>query len=240
MCENIFKELLGEMIESELAEFDNLPDRKPSLRHRIAMKRIFARYETNKLKENERTTAALPPSRLNFKQRIILALVIVLLMTLLVGWVAVFISKDFHGIVYADNTHLFAVNTENAPTIIEYQYTLDHIPEGFELIKTVSSPTFVYTYYLNNSTEQTIVLEQSVKLDYDPHYDNERGKFEEFNINGKTGLFIDFSTEKLNSSTFIWDNGDYIIEISLDLDKNSAADLLEINKVLENQQVIQN
>ncbi len=233
MCENIFKELLGEMMESELAEFDNAPDRKPSLRHRLAMKRIFARYERNKLKENERTTAVeLPRSRLNFKQRIILALVIVLLMSFLVGWVVVFTSKDFHGIIYADNTQLFAINTENAPTIIEYQYTLDHVPEGFELIKTVSSPTFVYTYYLNNSTEQTIVLEQSVKLHYDPHYDNERSKFDEFNINGKTGLFIDFSTEKLNSSTFIWDNGDYIIEISLDLDKDSAIDLLEINNFL--------
>lgn len=232
MCENIFKELLGEMMKSEFAEYDNPPKWKFSLKHRIAMKRIFAQYERNKLKVNERTTAVeLPRSRLNFKQRIVLALIIVLLMALLVGWVAVFVSKDFHGIVYADNTHLFAVNTENAPTKIEYQYTLDHVPEGFELIKTVSSPTFVYTYYLNNSTKQTIVLEQSVKSQYDPHYDNEHGKFDEFNINGKTGLFIDFSTEKLNNSTFIWDNGDYIIEISLDLDKDSAIDLLEINKL---------
>ena len=69
MCENVFKELLEEMIESELAEFDNAPEWKPSLKHRLAMKRIFARYERNvqKLKEKllskrhspNRTTLAL-------------------------------------------------------------------------------------------------------------------------------------------------------------------------------------
>ena len=55
MNENIFKQLLGEMLESDFAEFDNSPEWKPSLKHRLAMKRIFARYERNvrKLKEKD-------------------------------------------------------------------------------------------------------------------------------------------------------------------------------------------
>ena len=45
------------------------------------------------------------------------------------------------------------------------------------------------------------------------------------------GLYIDFSSDNRNNSVFIWDNGDYIIEISADLYKESALDLLNIAKL---------
>lgn len=232
MCENVFKGLLGEMMESELAKFDNAPDWKPSLRHRLAMKRIFARYERNvqKLKGKERITGV-EPSSLNFKQRIFLALVIVLLMILLVGWVNVFVSKDFHGIVYADNTHLFAVNTENAPASIEYKYSLNYVPEGFELVETDDiSPSNVYMLYKNSLTGQTITFSQWVKSHFKPHINTEYSKLREIDINGISGLCIDMSKGDYDKTLLLWDNKDYIIEISADLDKASTIDLLEINK----------
>ena len=47
MNENVLSQLLGEMMESEFAECDNTPKWKYSLKHRFAMKRIFASFERN-------------------------------------------------------------------------------------------------------------------------------------------------------------------------------------------------
>lgn len=54
MSESAFREILGEAIKSELAEFDNVPVHKFSLKHRLAMKRIFAKFERNASKMKKR------------------------------------------------------------------------------------------------------------------------------------------------------------------------------------------
>ena len=88
MNEDLFRQLLGEMLESEFAEYDDPPKWKFSLKHRRAMKRIFVRYERNakKLKENTSETA-IPiercKPRFNLKQRLLITLCIIFLMTLL-------------------------------------------------------------------------------------------------------------------------------------------------------------
>ena len=88
MNETLFKEILGEFVKRNYAEFDNAPEHKFSLKHRIAMKRIFARYDKNTRKNpyitTELSVQTMPRYRL--KQKIIIALVIVILMTLLTGW----------------------------------------------------------------------------------------------------------------------------------------------------------
>ena len=42
---------------------------------------------------------------------------------LLTDFIVAFVSKKFSGMVYSDNTHLFAVNTENCPTTIGEKYS---------------------------------------------------------------------------------------------------------------------
>lgn len=240
MSEDILNELMLEVHRIECGVPDDLPDFKPSLRHRLAMKRIFVRFERNARKlSKEGIIQELPITehrtiRYNIKQRILIATLIIILMTLLAGCVNVivkFVSEHFNGTVYEDNTQLFVVNLENCPQTIEYQYVLTNVPDGFELIETISSPTNVYTLYSNELTGQVITLYQWVKTHFSPHYNTENNAFEKIEINGTTGLFIDLNDDKRNKSVFIWDNGDYITEISADLDKNSALDLLNITKL---------
>ena len=219
------------MLESEFAEYDHPPKWQFSLKHRLAMKRIFARYERNvqKLKEKSPDTAALIEQnkpRLSFKQRMLIVICIIILMTFLVGWVIVFISRDFHGMVYKDYTLINAVNLENSPETIEYEYVLSCVPDGFELIETDTSPTNVYTLYMNSLTKQTITLHQWVKSHYTPHLNTEYHTLEEIYINNTTGLYMDLSHEDYYRTLLAWDNGDYIIEVSADLDKDSTMDLL--------------
>lgn len=235
MSENVFRQLLGEMVDSEFAEY-NSREWKFSLKHRLAMKRIFARYENNVQKLKEKSIEPIAPNeqnkpRLSFKRRLLLALCIIFFMTFLVGWVVVFVSKDFHGTVHHEYTLVNAKNLENAPQTIEYTYILNSVPDGFELIETIPSPTNIYTKYKNNLTNQTIVLSQWVKSHYTPHINTEHRILEEIDINGITGLFVDFSGDTSDSSLAIFDNGDYIIEISADLDKESTIELCKVNKL---------
>ena len=239
MSENILKDILIEAHQIECGISGELPDFKPSLRHRIAMKRIFARFGRNMRKLRNAGAAELPvierkTSIRGIKQRILTAALIIILMALLAGCVSAvvkFVSEHFNGTVYEDNTQLFTVNLDNCPQTIEYQYAFTDVPEGFELIETVPSSTNIATLYLNSSTGQTITLNQTVKTHFSTHYNTEKNAFEEIKINDTIGLYIDLSSDKRNNSVFIWDNEDYIIEISADLDKNDALDLLNIAKL---------
>lgn len=240
MIEDVLKDIMLEVHKIECGVTDELPDFKPTLRHRIAMKRIFARFEKNTCKMRKAVTIQEPlisehrTRRHNIKQRTLIAMIIIILMTLLVGCVSAivkFVSEHFNGTVYEDNTQLFAINLENCPQTIEYQYVLTNVPEGFELNETLSSTTSVYTLYSNELTGQFITIQQWVKTHYTPHYNTEKRTFEENEINGTTVLFIDLSSDKRNNSVLIWDNDDYIIEISADLDKNNTLDLLNITKL---------
>lgn len=238
MNETILKQILEELMEEELAEFDNVPAWKPSLKHRIAMKRIFARYERNvrRLKEERAADKSEPAERrpLTFRRlgkRLTVLLIVIFLAVLTGCTAAIFISKSFHGVVHEDNTQLFAVDAKNSPAKIEYKYVLASIPDGFEMTETDSSPFDCYTRYKNKQTGQGITLRQWVKAKFDPHYNTEHHQLEDITVNGREGMCIDFSGEAFSHTVVVWDNGDYIIEISADLDKVDTINLSKINKL---------
>lgn len=235
MNESVLKEILGEALKCGLAEFDNAPEHKFSLRHRLAMKRIFSKFErnvcklNNEVKADNAITVEFKP-RFNIRQRILFITIVIILMTLLVGWVVVFVSEKFHGTVYRDNTHLFAIEIEGSPTTIEYKYALASIPDGFEMIDTNLSPNNAYTRYKNKQTGQGITIRQWVKEKFEPHYNTENHHFEEVTVNGKAGLYIDFSEGTYSRTLLVWDNEDYILEIVADLTKTETVDLAKFNK----------
>ena len=239
MNETVFKEILGEALNLEISQFDNAPERKFSLKHRIAMKFIFAKYNRNVRKltppnttyKSLTTPNCLPHCGLG-KRLTLLWLVILLMALLLVGCsIASFVLNNFKCTVHQDNTQIEIVNIEGAPKTINSTYTLACVPDGYELTETYTSRTNAYTLYINPSTEQEIILGQWVKRSFKPHYNTEYNSIEEVDINGGTGLCIDFSDITHNHSLVVWDNGDYIIEIVADLDKDSTVELSKINKI---------
>lgn len=236
MNENILKEILAELCEEEIAELDKLPPFKTSLRHRLAMKRIFARFERNtrKAAKSSSPTLAIQNTRKRPITRLILISVIIACAALLTGAVVIYFSKSFHGTVYPDNTHLFAVNTENCPKTIEQEYYLSELPEGFEIKQHDSSPFDVYTFYKNSSSGKIITLTQRIKSSYNSHYNTEYCSFEEIEINGHDGLCLDFGDDEHHHSLVVWDNGDYVLEIVGDLSKSDILKLAKSAKVLKN------
>ena len=240
MNEAVFREILGESLKNEYAGYDNAPEHKFSLRHRLAMKRIFMRYDRNvrRIRKEEAPkmlskteTGLVHKPRYNFKRRLMIAMIIILFMTFLSGWNGTFRSKNFYGKVFHDSTQIFASDIENCPQTIECKYALDHVPEEYELLEFDSSPADVYTLYMNKTNKHTITLYQCVKADYIPHLNTEYNPIQKVDINGTECLCIDFSDYTHDSSLIVWDNGDYIIEISADLDKESIIELSKIHKI---------
>ncbi len=236
MNEKILKDILAEICEEEISDFSNMPAFKTSLRHRLAMKRIFTLFE-----KNSRSTVNTSPqisfsqhTHLSLRKRLIIIFVLIICAALLTGFIAVYISKNFYGTVYSDNTQLFAVNSENCPTTIEYKYYLSAIPNEFEIVEQDSSSFDAYTKYKNNSSEQVLTFSQYTKNGHKPHYNTEHHDLEEIEINGHSGLCIDFSDNEHNISIVLWDIGDYILELQGNLSKNELVNLAKSAKVLEN------
>lgn len=225
MSEEVLRSILGEALERDLAEYDNVPEHKFSLRHRLAMKRILSAANSAPNAVAARRTT----QKFSLKRTLLIAAVLVFL-AVIVGAVVVFRSVNFRGTVYHDYTQMFAANIESSPKTIEYKYALDYVPEGFEIVETDSSPIHDYTLYMNKSTKQTIALSQWVKENFEPHYNTEHRPLEEVIINGSTGLCIDFSHDDYKSTVVAWDNGDYIIQIDANLDKESTINLCKVHK----------
>ena len=220
MNEDVLVQLLGEMLESEFDGYDDPPKWNFSIKHRLAMKRILARFERNaqKLKENTPETTLTTERRKprsNFKRRMLIALCIIVLMTIPVGWVKAFNAGSIHGKMKKDILQLQGVDLNHGPRTIEYKFALDPVPEGFEITRRVSWTTRVFTEYRNETTDQIILLYQYVRSGYENFYYLEKYAIKNVIINGRPGLYIDFGRD--NRHSIVWDNGDYIFEIITDL-----------------------
>lgn len=224
MSESIINGILEEIYGKEFEELDKLPEVKTSFRHKLAMKKIFSDFEKNTRKNADFHCN----KHISTKRRMLLIIAIIICAVMLqTGQAVMYFSPSFSGTVYRDNTHLYAVNTDNCPQFIEKEYILSRLPHEFEEVDYDSSPFSISHIYENKSTGQNILFTQCVKSVFNCHYNTENHQFEEIDINGHAALCIEFS----NSSVIAWDNGDYILQIGADLSKSDVLDLAKSAKV---------
>ena len=224
MNELTLKNILEEMCLEEANEFlnmENVPNHHFSLRHRKVIKKILS---VNHPKRD--SLRSLSPSK---RIVIVSVLIFLALFTITAATVAIkgFIQKE-----HRDNTQLFAANIEGSPSKIEHRYYLSEIPDGFEVYDEDISITYVYVRYINLNND-SITFYQNVKENYNQHFDNERTSFEEVDINGNYGLYLDLGKEKSKRGDLVWDDGDYIFEINGDLPKNELINLAKSAKFLK-------
>lgn len=107
MSEEALRDILEKAVLIEYADNDDLLEHKFSLKHRSAMKRIFAKYEKSTQRTREKQRIACDKKRhISVRKRVFITAVIVLLMAFLTGCVTVYFSEKFSGIVYPGNTSL--------------------------------------------------------------------------------------------------------------------------------------
>lgn len=230
MSESVLKSILEESAQLEWAKYDGVPEHSFSRKHCRSMKRIFRLYD----KQHHSYSNSCSNQRVRITRKTALLLVLIVFLAAAGCAAAYFFSQSFRGEVHSDNTALFVINTDNCPSIIEDKYYLSDLPQDFELLKIDSTPFYEYTSYKNEITGQTLSFSQWVKSEFNSHYNTEEQDFEEIEINGHYGLCLEFCTDGRLHSCVIWDNGDYIFEISGDLPKNKLIDLVDSTEVFEN------
>lgn len=232
MSESVLKSILEESARLEWVKYENAQEHVFSKKHERKMKHVFKLFERNDCKLKP-YTGSKPHYHFRFTKRNIIVLLAVIFLAALAGCgVTYFTSKNFYGKVSADNTELFVINTENCPSTIEDKYYLPCLPDGYEVLGTDSTPFYEWISYENPATEQTLTFCQFAKASFDStHYDTENQKFQEININGHSGLCLDYSSQGYNYAVIVWDNGDYILELYGETSKNELYDLAKTAKV---------
>lgn len=228
MNESVLKSILDEIASREWAEYANVGEHVFSTGHNRSMQRIFKLYGKNTRKLRLYTFQKSKTSTIFTRKKLLIAIVAVFLALLTGCAVAYFISNGFRGEVYEDNTELFVIDTSNCPSIIEEEYFLSALPENFDIIDEFSTPFIEYVCYENVITGKTISFTQYVKSEFDSrHYNTEYNNFIEVEINDCYGLCLDLSNDEYVFSGVIWDNGDYILELTGKIAKNELIDLAE-------------
>ena len=219
--EELLRRALEEVYEHE---FDKYEVKRPhffSFRHRRMMRKLFKQLETKNKSTNTTQAYHYKPK----KKRPAAFIVAIIISILLSATAAAITIYSFGFKKQPDHTIAFSENIENSPSIIEYVYVIEPLPDGFEESKrTIGSGISDITY---QNDKGVLLLRQWVKKDYICNYNTEGYEIEKIDVNGHDGFYV-----KLKNDNFlVWDNGDYVIELYSTLDKDELLNLSKYTKI---------
>ena len=224
MCDTFYEALAMHAADIEAAVPD-MPEHKFSLRHRLRMRKFFRNYEKRKTGQSVSDAYKISEekSKLRLSKKTIITIAVIVLLSLLAGCAAAyFISEAFRGSVHSDNTQIFAVNTDNCPETIEELFSFSELPDRYELVEENILYYMVSRSYIDRETGNTFVFKQLVKTAFTPHLNTEYGELSEITVNDCPGIWLDLGEE---NNVIAWDTGDYILEISAKMSKDTVFDL---------------
>lgn len=201
-----------------------------SSKHKKKMEKIFKAFEKNNAPSDNNSITAKSIRPLSVRQRIALVIVIIILMAIATGCVIAFISNSFRGTVYSDNTRLFAFDVSDSPGVIEEEFMLSIVPEGYKLSKVLKDSTRVVAIY-KNDCDKELIFQQTVKSKYISCINTEGYNLQEIMINDRDGIYIEFVCDDFIDSLIIWNNEYYILELSGNFDKDSLINLAKNNEI---------
>ena len=206
-----------------------------SLSHKRRMREIIDSCDNS-----GRTTAAF-----SFRMVKIAVLVVILSAATILGGGAAIRREGF--IVERTNVAniYMAADAADAPREFEDYYTVTYIPEGFSFSSKDSDidETSNYRRYYTDYEDEILCrnlgfsFEQSEKRIYREYIDNEHSLHTKVSVNGHPGVYVDCTVGDDDGKPWgvlIWDNGDYILSISGDLDKNELMEIAKSTKIEEN------
>ena len=250
MSESIFASIIEEWADRDWASYANAPAFETSKKHDRAMRRIFKRYERNTRKFRPRAEASVR----HVGRKVTVALLVIILAAL-AGCAAVhLITQSFKSGEKGDYTFLYLNDTElNCPSEIEKKYYLPELSKDYEIFSfgygcwseqiddDGNRRTVAYSTrddYFNIYLGRRVVLEQTAKPHYIPEgFITQNSAVTEVEINGHTASVIEELRMYSIETTIIWDNGDYIIKLWGNVDKNFIIDLAKSIKLSENMTV---
>ena len=222
------EELINGYYDQEFSRVSVEPVPKFSIKHRIKMKRAFNLYQRkakplSMVSSNEKREMSL-------RKRVIIAVMVIVFMAIATGCIVVYITNSFRGTVYRDNTHLFAIDLNDCPDMIEKEYSLSVVPEGYKLCEVVSDRSSVSTLFKNSNGDELSFM-QTVKAKFNSHINTENNPIKEESINGCEAVYVEFDTDEVISSTVIWNNNKYILMLDGVFTKDELINLAKSNEI---------
>lgn len=112
------------------------------------------------------------------------------------------------------------------PTTIEEEYEISNLPDGFELADYNRDAGTLFAAYFNG--DQYIFFEQFVHDSYSGYYDNEHSEVEYYTDESGQEYLVQNTGQDYCIS---WDNGNYILQITSNLNKNDIISLCKSTKL---------
>ena len=113
----------------------------------------------------------------------------------------------------------------DVPEVIETEYTMEYVPEGYEPSNTLINDVVVKLQWVNSAGSE-LTFRQALINQSSLNNDNDHSSDEHIQIGDLTVYHV-FSTDGYNSYT--WDNGEYIFQISC----STPLSLEEVTKMVE-------
>lgn len=211
-----FSQILEQVCMEEYTIKDNVPDHRFSFRHRKNMKRIL----------DMPFSCPKPEKKYKLSRRTLCVLLAAIFLALLAATGSAFYIRAFMMRKHKENTQLFAFAVQGAPETIRQEYYLSGLPEGYQKVEQIYEDICIWTVYqFGDDPNNVIVFTQTVKKEYDNHFNTEGYTFEEIEINGSDGLLINWSSDDRYLNEIVWDNGDYILTVEGMLPKKEMINL---------------
>ncbi len=133
-----------------------------------------------------------------------------------------FIVKHF-----ADHDEVSAICDDDCPQTIQDEYYISNLPNGFTETEYGKDSVSLYTVYTADN-DKFIMFEQYVKPSYNVLIDNEHTSLDIYTDSDEQTYSI---YESYEDHTIIWDNGEYVFEISGNLNKDEMLELCRSIKI---------
>lgn len=218
----ILSKALGEVFEPQIDEFMQTVELKPNYIFSDKYKR-----KINKLiKRREKPYFKLICTT---GRRIVCtaaAIIIILASSLSVEAVREAIH-DFLMNIFKGHTAVSVSGTiEDYPMVIEEEYEIANLPEGFEQVDYHADKMSVFAMYIND--DKYIFFQQIIYDNFSENFDNDKSNIEYYtDTSGQEYLIHKIGSEYC----VILNNGKYIIQITSNLNKNEIINLCKDTKI---------
>lgn len=223
-------DLMAMYYENEFSAIEEIALPHFSTKHSRKMKKAFDIFAKNRVSTHNQPMTMTTKRTLNIRKQILIAAIIIVSLAFITGCVVAFISNSFRGTVYNDNTYLFVFDVGGSPNVIEEEYTLSVVPEGYELHDIVKSSSNILSVY-KNSSNQNIFFTQTVKREFNSHINTEGFIIEEFVVDDCDAICVEYERETGINSMVVWNNDEYILELYGNFTKEEIIDLAICNEI---------
>lgn len=232
MNNNLYQALEGYVAEAAVM-LDNTADSAVNFspqyrRKRKAMIKAYRKTSERTIDFDEKYR------RIRFGQRMKLAVLVAVTALLMTG-AGIYVTHYVGGLMakqYDDHSDGFALDWENAPRTLEKAYRINYDLSDFDMEIVCDDEYQYWEYYSKQEPSyQYINFSYGVKEGFqNARLNTEDSKVENIQLNGYETLYYE---QPNGSKSFIWDNGEYILEFHTNSDYNFAVKIISTIKEVE-------